>query len=99
MDEYSDEYFDDYVYDDLYYDDMCMSCQHFIGGVCNCEHSTCKGNVGSYTLRVTERVFANYVNINKTTITLEKGVTYELPITPNYTYRCTRTALFFFNSF
>lgn len=46
-----------------------------------------KGDVGSYTLRVTERVFANYVNINKSTITLEKGVTYELPITPNYTYK------------
>lgn len=45
------------------------------------------GNTGSYTLRVTERVLANCVNINKTTITLEKGVTYELPITPNYTYR------------
>ena len=44
-------------------------------------------DTGSYTLRVTERVFANYVNINKTTITLEKGVTYELPITPNYTYK------------
>lgn len=38
-------------------------------------------------LRVTERVFANYVNINKSTITLEKGVTYELPITSNYTYK------------
>lgn len=46
-----------------------------------------KGNVGSYTLRVTESVFANCVSINKTTITLEKGVTYELPITPNYTYK------------
>ena len=46
-----------------------------------------KGNVGSYTLRVTERVFANYVSINKNTITLEKGVTYELPVTPNYTYK------------
>ena len=44
-------------------------------------------NTGNYTLRVTERVFANYVNINKSTITLEKGVTYELPITPNYTYK------------
>lgn len=40
-DEYPDEYFDDDVYDSLYYDDICMSCQHFIGGVCNCEHSTC----------------------------------------------------------
>ena len=45
------------------------------------------GNTGSYTLRITEKVFANYVNINKSTITLEKGVTYELPITPNYTYK------------
>ena len=44
-------------------------------------------DTGSYTLRITERVFANYVNINKSTITLEKGVTYELPITPNYTYK------------
>ena len=44
-------------------------------------------DTGSYTLRVTERVFANYVNINKSTITLKKGVTYELPITPNYTYK------------
>ena len=44
-------------------------------------------DTGNYTLRVTERVFANYVNINKSTITLEKGVTYELPITPNYTYK------------
>ena len=46
-----------------------------------------KGDVGSYMLCITERVFANYVNINKSTITLEKGVTYELPITPNYTYK------------
>ena len=38
-DEYPDEYFNDYIYNDLY--DMCMSCQHWIGGVCNCEHSTC----------------------------------------------------------
>ena len=47
----------------------------------------CKGDVGSYTLRVTESVLANYVSINKDTITLEKGVLYELPITPNYTYK------------
>ena len=44
-------------------------------------------DTGNYTLCVTARIFANYVNINKTTITLEKGVTYELPITPNYTYK------------
>ena len=41
-DEYPDEYFDEYVYAGFYYEDMCMSCQHFIGGVCNREHSTCK---------------------------------------------------------
>ena len=39
--EYSGEYFDDYMYDDHYYDDICMSCKHWIGGVCNCERSTC----------------------------------------------------------
>ena len=44
-------------------------------------------NTGIYTLRVTEKVLANYVAINKDTIVLEKGVTYELPITPNYTYK------------
>ena len=46
-----------------------------------------KNGTGTYTLRVTERVFPNYVTINKDTITLVKGVTYELPITPNYTYK------------
>lgn len=40
-DEYPSEYFDDYMYDDLYYDDICMSFQHWIGGVCHFEHSTC----------------------------------------------------------
>lgn len=43
-------------------------------------------DTGNYTLLVTERVFANYVVINKKTITLEKGVTYELPVTPHYNY-------------
>ena len=42
---------------------------------------------GSYTLRVSKKVFANYVTINKSTITLEKDVLYELPITPDYTYK------------
>lgn len=46
-----------------------------------------KDAVGSYTLRVTERVYANYVSINKNTLELEKGVTYELPVTPNYVYK------------
>ena len=46
-----------------------------------------KGDVGSYILRVTEHVFANYVKINKDALSLAKGVTYELPITPNYTYK------------
>ena len=48
---------------------------------------TYNNEVGSYTLRVTDSVLANSVNINKTSITLEKGVRYELPITPNYTYK------------
>ena len=42
---------------------------------------------GSYTLRVTERIFASFVSISKDTVTLQKGVLYELPITPNYTYK------------
>lgn len=44
-------------------------------------------STGNYTLRVTEKVLANYVNINKSTITLIKGETYELPTTPNYIYK------------
>ena len=44
-------------------------------------------DTGSYAIRVTKKVFANYVSINKTTITLEKGVTYELPLTPNHIYK------------
>ena len=48
---------------------------------------TYNNEVGSYTLRVTDSVLANSVDINKTSITLEKGVRYELPITPNYTYK------------
>lgn len=42
---------------------------------------------GSYTFRVTDRIFASGVSISQTSITLEKGVLYELPITPNYTYK------------
>ena len=44
-------------------------------------------NIGSYTLKVTDRVLANYTTITPNTITLEKGVLYELPLTPNYTYK------------
>ena len=44
-------------------------------------------DTGCYTVNVTEKVFANYVTINKDSITLVKGVTYELPITPNYVYK------------
>ena len=44
-------------------------------------------DTGSYNLKVTRMVLANYVSINKSTITLEKDVLYELPITPNYTYK------------
>ena len=46
-----------------------------------------KNQTGCYTLNVTDRIFASYVTINKKPITLEKGVLYELPITPNYTYK------------
>ena len=42
---------------------------------------------GRYTLRVTERLYVNYVRINMDRITLQKGVTYELPITPFYVYK------------
>lgn len=41
IDNSTDEHFDDYMHDDLYYDNMCMSCQHWIGGVCNHEHRAC----------------------------------------------------------
>lgn len=44
-------------------------------------------NTGSYVLRVTDQVFADYVTVSKDSVTLDYGVTYELPITPNYTYR------------
>ena len=44
-------------------------------------------NTGRYILRVTERLLANYVTISKDNFTLKKGVTYELPITPNYIYK------------
>lgn len=44
-------------------------------------------NTGSYVLRVTDQVFADYVTVSKDSVTLDYGVTYELPITPGYTYR------------
>ena len=43
--------------------------------------------VGNYTIRVTHRIFANEVTVSPVSITLEKGVLYELPITPNYIYK------------
>lgn len=42
---------------------------------------------GSYTFRVTDSIFASGVSISQTSITLEQGVLYELPITSNYTYK------------
>ena len=45
-----------------------------------------KQNTGSYQLKVTENTLVDSVSINKSTIFLEKGKTYELPIRPNYTY-------------
>ncbi len=47
----------------------------------------CGDQTGNYTLEATATIYPNSVNINKTQITLEKGVLYELPITPNYTYK------------
>ena len=44
-------------------------------------------DTGAFRLNVTDRVFAEYVTINKDAITLEMGVTYELPLTPNYAYK------------
>lgn len=44
-------------------------------------------DTGNYTLLVTEKALANYVTISKNAITLEKGVRYELPLTPNYIYK------------
>ena len=45
------------------------------------------GDTGSYSLKLTERVLANFTTITPNAITLEKGVLYELPLTPNYTYK------------
>ena len=47
----------------------------------------CGNDTGNYALRVADRVFADYVTINKNIVTLEKGVLYELPLTPNYSYK------------
>ena len=44
-------------------------------------------DIGDYTLKVTKNVLADYVTLSKDTITLEKGVRYELPITADYTYK------------
>ena len=45
-----------------------------------------KLNTGSYYLIITSKILADYVNVSPQTITLEKGKTYELPITPDHTY-------------
>ena len=44
-------------------------------------------DTGNYTIKITNTIFANSVNINKSSITLSKGVRYELPAKPNYTYK------------
>lgn len=46
----TDEYFDDYMNDNLYYDNLCMSCKHWIGGVCNHEHRACNYEPFSETI-------------------------------------------------
>ena len=42
---------------------------------------------GEYTLKVAPGRIANSVSVKPNEITLQQGVTYELPITPNYTYK------------
>lgn len=42
---------------------------------------------GKYTLKVAPGRIANSVSVKPNEITLQQGVTYELPITPNYTYK------------
>ena len=44
------------------------------------------GKIGNYFLRVTDAVLAECVFVNKRSITLTKGVVYELPITPYNSY-------------
>ena len=44
-------------------------------------------DTGSYTLRITDRVYANYVTISPKTIALKQGELYELPLSPNYVYK------------
>ena len=44
-------------------------------------------NIGSYTICVTDRIFASHVTISQKSFTLVKGELYELPVTPNYTYK------------
>ena len=43
--------------------------------------------IGAYTLILTQQVFADSVTINTNSIDILGGVRYELPITPNYTYK------------
>jgi hypothetical protein len=45
-----------------------------------------KSDTGSYSLKVTQDKLVNYVTVSPSTIVLEKGKSYELPITPNYAY-------------
>ena len=49
-------------------------------------------NTGNYTLKVTHKVLVNEVVISKGTINLKKGITYELPVTPNYVYKAYNNA-------
>ena len=44
-------------------------------------------DTGNYSLKVTEQVLVNSVTINQSTIVLDEGVLYELPTSPNYSYK------------
>ena len=45
------------------------------------------GDTGNYALKVTDEILVNTVSINKDTIRLVKGITYELPLSPYYKYK------------
>ena len=49
-------------------------------------------DTGNYTIKVTDTIFIESLNINRSSVTLQKGVLYELPTRCNYTYKGYRGA-------
>lgn len=37
-----DRYLHEYMYNDVFYDSMCLSCAHWLGGVCGAKQGICK---------------------------------------------------------